>query len=97
MNTHADHNDCPIAKTATLLSDVWTMLIVRDLLRAPKRFNELHQSLKGISTRTLTNKLKRLEELDLVSKDDVRYSLTPAGKKMKSVIEEMEKYGKKLD
>ena len=97
MNKNVEHTDCPIAKTATLLSDVWTMLIVRDLLRAPKRFNELHQSLEGISTRTLTNKLKRLEELELISKDDVRYSLTEMGKKMKSVIEEMEKYGKKLN
>ena len=60
--SHADNVACPIAKVATLLSDVWTILIIRDLLSSPKRFTELQHSLQGISSRTLTLKLKKLEE-----------------------------------
>jgi len=53
---------CPMTKTAQLLSDTWTMLIMHDLLSGSKRFCELERSLEGISTRTLTLKLKKLEE-----------------------------------
>ncbi|MES2224850.1 MAG: helix-turn-helix domain-containing protein [Patescibacteria group bacterium] len=87
--------DCPTAKAASLLSDMWTMLIVRDLLKSPLRFNELLESLEGVSTRTLTLKLKHLEEGGIVRKEDVRYALTPSGTKLGPVIAEMEKYGKK--
>jgi len=87
--------DCPTAKVASLLSDMWTMLVLRDLMRTSLRFSELLASLEGVSTRTLTLKLKRLETLDIISKHDVRYSLTPIGMKLKPIIAEMEKYGKK--
>jgi DNA-binding HxlR family transcriptional regulator len=87
--------DCPTAKVASLLSDMWTMLIVRDLLKKPLRFNELLESLEGVSTRTLTLKLKKLEDAEILIKDDVRYTLTKAGQHLAPVIAEMEKFGKK--
>ncbi len=87
--------DCPTAKVASLLSDMWTMLIVRDLIKQPMRFNELMESLEGISTRTLTLKLKRLESLSIINKRELRYQLTPSGTRLAPVIAEMEKYGKK--
>ena len=87
--------DCPTAKVALLLSDMWTMLILRDLLKQSMRFNELIDSLAGISTRTLTLKLKRLEALNVISKNDLHYAITTRGKKLLPVINEMEKYGKK--
>lgn len=59
------------------------------------RFCELERSLVGISTRTLTNKLKRLESEEVVVKaDDVHYMLTPTGKKLKKVIDAMEAWGR---
>lgn len=89
------HTTCAVSKTATLLSDTWTMLIIRDLLKSPTRFCELERSLEGISTRTLTAKLKRLEEEGIVTKkDEVHYTLTPQGKKLKKVIDAMEAWGK---
>jgi DNA-binding HxlR family transcriptional regulator len=94
MKAHAC-TDCPTAKVASLLSDQWTMLIVRDLLKGPMRFSELLTSLSGISTRTLTLKLKRLEDLGIVVKKDMEYTLTQAGKQIKPILTEMEKYGKK--
>jgi DNA-binding HxlR family transcriptional regulator len=87
--------DCPIAKTATLLSDTWTMLIIRDLLKGKMRFSELEKTLAGISSRTLTLKLKCLESADVVTKSDIYYILTPQGKKLKNVITAMESWGKK--
>jgi len=88
---------CPVAKVADLLSDSWTMLIIRDILRAPARFCELERSLHGISTRTLTIKLKRLVEEKVIAKDDEThlYSITKQGESLGSVIDAMHSYGKK--
>lgn len=84
---------CAIAKTAELLSDRWTMLILRDLLRENLRFCELERNLKGISTRTLTNKLKILESKKIISKGDLGYSITKTGKKLRSILKAMENFG----
>ncbi len=92
---NASHTDCPVAKTATLLSDTWTMLIIRDLLKGKMRFSELEKTLAGISSRTLTLKLKCLEGADIVTKSDIYYTLTPQGKKLETVIAAMESWGKK--
>ena len=86
---------CPVAKVASLLSDTWTMLIVRDLMRNKMRYSELLASLEGISTRTLVLKLKKLEESGVISKKDLWYLITPKGKKLAAIFEEMTQYGKK--
>lgn len=87
---------CPIQKTAVLLSDTWTMLIIRDLLEGPRRFCELERSLEGISTRTLTLKLKKLEEEKLVKKlKNGSYGATPCGKGLRMVESAMRRYGEK--
>ncbi|MEI7688749.1 MAG: helix-turn-helix domain-containing protein [Candidatus Nomurabacteria bacterium] len=90
------HTNCPIAKTAQLLSDSWTMLIIRDLLGNSMRFCEIETSLDGISSRTLALKLKRLEEEKIIKKSELYYSLTAQGKKLKKVIDAMESWGKTL-
>ena len=88
---------CPIAKVADLLSDSWTMLIIRDLLDGPRRFCELERSLDGIRSRTLTLKLKKLVKEHVASKDDAShlYSITDQGKNLGEVIDAMHHYGKK--
>ncbi len=93
---HKSNISCPIAKTAELLSDTWTMLIIRDLLHKEMRFCEMEQSLEGISTRTLTIKLKQLEQEKIISKNDLHYSLSPLGKKLQKVIDAMETWGKSI-
>lgn len=90
------HTDCPIAKTAKLMSDTWTMLIIRDLLKGDMRFGEIENSLSGISSRTLTLKLKKLELENIIIKSDLHYRLTPSGKKLNKVIVAMESWGKSL-
>jgi DNA-binding HxlR family transcriptional regulator len=92
---HNTHN-CPIQKLTNILSDAWTVLIVRDVLTSPKRFCELERSLTGISTRTLTLKLQKLIEENILIHNDHYYSITPAGKLLKPVIDAMKVVGKKL-
>ena len=88
--------NCPISQVATLLSDPWTMLIIRDLLKKEMRFSELQRSLDGISSRTLTNKIKDLENEELILKKDVYYLLTKKGIKLKRVLDAMSTYGKNV-
>lgn len=95
-------NECPLAKTANIVGDTFTLLIIRDLLSGPKRFGELEKSLVGVSSRTITNKLNYLEENKLVSRKEysekpprVEYTLTTNGKALNKIIETMRKYGEK--
>jgi len=95
--TLSPKDTCPVTKVAKLLSDTWTMLIIHDLLGSKTmRFCELERSLDGISTRTLTLKLKTLEEKSILIKKDDGYSLTKTGLKLAPVVKEMEYFGKKL-
>ena len=85
--------DCPITKVAKLLSDTWTMLIMRSLTEGPKRFCEMESWLNGISTRTLTIKLKKLTEEGLVIKNvDGYYQVTEKGAGLKIIEKAMVKY-----
>lgn len=86
---------CPVAKVASLLSDRWTMLIVRDLMKKPHRYKDLCDSLLGISTRTLTLKLNKLVQSGVISKKELYYEITEKGKKLGDIYSEMTKYGKK--
>ncbi len=84
---------CPITGVAELLSDTWTMLIMRALTEGPKRFSELEEWLEGISTRTLTLKLARLTKLKLVTKTKQGvYTATEKGKGLKIIERAMIKY-----
>lgn len=89
------HNDCPIAQTAKLIGDTWVILVMRDLLVRPARFCELERSLNGISTRTLTIKLKLLEAEGFITKKELYYSTTTKGKALASMIKTLESFGKK--
>ncbi len=87
--------ECPITKVAQLLSDTWTMLIMHFLLDGPKRFCDLEQSLNGISTRTLTLKLKKLIGDGMIEKPATGlYTITNKGKGLRLVENAMAKYQK---
>ncbi|MBP9669234.1 MAG: helix-turn-helix transcriptional regulator [Candidatus Pacebacteria bacterium] len=84
---------CPITKVAELLSDTWTMLIMRALTEGPKRFSELEVWLGDISSRTLTLKLTKLQEQGLVEKtEEGTYRATKKGKGLKMIEKAMVKY-----
>jgi DNA-binding HxlR family transcriptional regulator len=90
-------HDCPVAKAAALVGDAYTLLIVRDLLAGPRRFCELEMSIEGISTRTLSAKLKKLETDGIIKHAAARsaYSLTPKGRALAGVTEALRKFGKR--
>jgi DNA-binding HxlR family transcriptional regulator len=91
---------CPIELTATLIGDRWTPLIVRDLAPGCRRFSELQRSLGGISPKTLSDRLRRLEEAGVVTRacfaempPRVEYRLTDKGAALLIVIESMREFG----
>jgi DNA-binding HxlR family transcriptional regulator len=91
---------CPVARTAKLIGNKWTPLIVRDLAGGQRRFSELERSLIGISPKTLSERLKRLEEATIVARQcyaevppRVEYSLTEKGFALLPVIDQMREFG----
>lgn len=91
---------CPIGKVAHLIGDSVSLLIVRDLFNGPKRFNDLATSLSGVSTRTITNKLKNLECEGILTRtvsgdksQRIEYALTKKGAGLKKVEKAMREYG----
>ena len=102
FHTLEEHVDCPIAKTARLVGDTWTLLIVRDLLKGPKRFGELQESLGNISPKTLSQRLKMLEAADLINRHAyaeipprVEYDLTEKGHALSEIIQAMSDFGER--
>ena len=91
---------CPVTACAEILSGKWTILLVRDLAEGRSRFSELERSLEGISPRTLSLRLRALEEHGIVERRTfpevpprVEYSLTAKGKALAPIIEDMRTYG----
>lgn len=92
---------CPVARTADLISNKWTPLIIRDLAKRQMRFSELERSLRGISPKTLSERLKRLEESAIIERTcfaevppRVEYHLTEKGHALLPVINSMREFGK---
>ncbi len=91
---------CPVARTAELIGNKWTPLIIRDLVKGEKRFSELERSLRGISPKTLSERLKKLEDAQVVNRKcyaevppRVEYTLTEKGIALLPVIDSMRAYG----
>src|SRR6476646_9581279 len=95
------NSDCPVCRTADIVCGKWTMLIIRDLAEGSCRFCELERSLEGISPRTLSLRLRALEEHGVIERKTfpevpprVEYSLTAKGKALVPIIEDMRSYGR---
>lgn len=96
---HCSFQECGIARFLTLLDGPWATLIVRELLKGPHRFNELLESLPGISAHTLTNRLRKFVAAGLVTRTAfaeipprVVYELTPTGDSLGPVLEAMNEW-----
>jgi len=91
---------CPVCLTAQIVCGKWTLLLVRDLAAGRSRFCELERSLAGISPRTLSLRLRALEEEGIVERDTfpevpprVEYALTRKGRALLPIIDDMRSYG----
>ena len=94
--------DCPVCATAEVVCGKWTLLLVRDLAEGKSRFCELERSLQGISPRTLSLRLRALEDEGIVERQThaevpprVEYALTEKGRALLPIIEDMREYGRR--
>src|SRR5919206_2661409 len=93
---------CPVCATAEIVCAKWTLLLVRELAEGCSRFCELERSLHGISPRTLSLRLRALEEEGIVERSTfpavpprVEYALTDKGRALIPIIEDMRTYGER--
>jgi DNA-binding HxlR family transcriptional regulator len=98
---HQSDDSCPVCATADIICGKWTILVIRDLAEGRTRFCELERSLAGISPRTLSLRLRALEEQGIVERHTypevpprVEYSLTDKGQALLPLIEDMRRYGR---
>ena len=91
---------CPVELTLLLISNKWKILIIRDLLEGTKRFSELKKSITNISQKVLTSNLREMEENDLLTRKvypevppRVEYTLTDIGYSLKTLLDDMDKWG----
>ena len=100
MKTREELPDCPVATTVQLIGSKWKLLILRNLLARPWRFNELRKSLEGISQKVLTDSLRSMEEDGIITRTvypevppRVEYALSELGESMRPIIKAMEEFG----
>lgn len=100
MLTKAELPECPVATTLQLIGNKWKILILRNLMVRPWRFNEMLRSIPGISQKVLTDNLRALESDGIISRTvfpevppRVEYALSGLGESMRPIIKAMETWG----
>jgi DNA-binding HxlR family transcriptional regulator len=63
--------NCPIAKGLDILGERWTLLILRELIGGPRRYGDLRAQLPGIATNLLADRLRELEDVGLVDRNEL--------------------------
>lgn len=93
---------CPVQNTISIIQGKWTLMILRDLMGGTRRFGELRQSLAGVSPKTLSVRLKELEEAGVLTRTvyaevppRVEYALTEKGRELEGLIATMSVWGTK--
>lgn len=100
MLTKEELPECPVATTVQLIGSKWKLLILRNLLQRPWRFNEMKKTLEGISQKVLTDSLRSMEADGLITRTvypevppRVEYALSDLGQSMHPIIKAMEEWG----
>jgi DNA-binding HxlR family transcriptional regulator len=100
MLTKEELPECPVATTVALIGSKWKLLIIRNLLQRPWRFNELKRDLIGISQKVLTDSLRSMEEDGLITRTvypevppRVEYALSDLGQTLKPILDSMVEWG----
>ena len=100
MLTNEEMPACPVATTVALIGSKWKLLIMRNLLQRPWRFNELKKDLEGISQKVLTDSLRSMEADGIITRTvypevppRVEYALSDLGESMRPIMDAMEIWG----
>jgi DNA-binding HxlR family transcriptional regulator len=100
MNPVHEATSCAVAASAEIIGAKWTAILVHDLSEGPRRFSELEHSCAGISPRTLSERLRALEDEEIVERRSyaespprVEYELTEKGAALLPIITEMRRFG----
>ena len=100
MLTKEELPACPVATTVQMIGSKWKLLIMRNLLARPWRFNELKKDLEGISQKVLTDSLRSMEADGIITRTvypevppRVEYALSELGESMRPIIKAMEVWG----
>lgn len=100
MLTKNELPDCPVETTVRLIGSKWKLLIMRNLLERPWRFNELKKNLEGISQKVLTDSLRSMEEDGIITRTvypevppHVEYALSDLGESMRPILTAMQEWG----
>ncbi|VXD15650.1 conserved hypothetical protein [Planktothrix serta PCC 8927] len=96
-------NTCPIQYIVQLISSKWSVLILRELLIGNRRTHEFLDALPGLSPKTLTIRLRKLEKYGIIERrvyaeipPHVEYSLTAKGRQLQPVLVALKKAGEQL-
>jgi len=99
LETCASH---PVGRALRLLGDVCTLIIVYTLLTGPKRFGELLEAMSNVSSKTLSQRLKMLEQIGFVQRQAfleipprVEYRLTEKGLALVDIMEAIKQFGQR--
>lgn len=100
MRTREEMPACPVATTVQRIGSKWKLLILRNLLAQPWRFNERKKDLAGISQKVLSDSLRSMEEDGLVARTvypevppRVEYRLTDLGESLRPILDAMQRWG----
>lgn len=100
MLTKDELPECSVATTVQLIGSKWKLLIMRNLLERPWRFNELKKSLNGISQKVLTDSLRSMEDDGIITRTvyaevppRVEYALSDLGETMRPILDAMKEWG----
>lgn len=100
MKTKDELPECPVATTVSIIGSKWKLLIIRNLLSRPWRFNELKKDLDGISQKVLTDSLRAMEEDGIITRTvypevppRVEYALSELGESMRPILDAMQEWG----
>lgn len=101
MKSKAELPECPVATAVELIGSKWKLLIIRNLINRPWRFNELQKSLEGISQKVLTSSLRSMEADGIITRKvykeavpHVEYSLSELGQSMRPILKDLEIWGR---
>ena len=102
MRKKEDLLECDIATTVSMIGSKWKLLIIRNLILRPWRFNELQRSLGGISQKVLTDSLRQLEADGIITRTvypevppRVEYALSSLGESLNPIIAAMKQWGQR--